>query len=44
MLSVFLSFLMEYMDQTIKTEKDVEKHLGLPVVGVIPDFAQAAKL
>ncbi len=44
MLSVFLSFLMEYMDQTIKTEKDVEKHLGLPVVGAIPDFAQAAKL
>jgi capsular polysaccharide biosynthesis protein len=44
MLSVFLSFLMEYMDQTIKTEKDVEKHLGLPVVGTIPDFAQAAKL
>lgn len=44
MVSVFLSFLMEYMDQTIKTEKDVEKHLGLPVVGVIPDFAQAAKL
>ncbi|MCD4712877.1 MAG: lipopolysaccharide biosynthesis protein [Clostridiales bacterium] len=44
MLSVFLSFLMEYMDQTIKTEKDVEKHLGLPVVGVIPDSAQAAKL
>lgn len=44
MSSVFLSFLMEYMDQTIKTEKDVEKHLGLPVIGVIPDFAQAAKL
>jgi capsular polysaccharide biosynthesis protein len=36
MAGVFLSFLLEYMDQTIKTESDIEKFLGLPVIGMIP--------
>ncbi|AMA71667.1 Capsular polysaccharide biosynthesis protein [Aneurinibacillus thermoaerophilus] len=35
MLSVGLAFLLEYMDNTLKTEEDVEKHLGLPVLGTI---------
>lgn len=34
--SIGLIFLLEYMDNTIKTENDVEKYLDLPVVGVIP--------
>lgn len=38
MLSVFVIFLMEYLDNTIKTPDDVEKYLGLPVIGVIPHF------
>lgn len=37
MLSIFIAFLLEYMDNTIKTESDVEKYLGVPVLGLIPD-------
>ena len=36
MLSVGLAFLLEYLDNTIKTGSDVEKFLGLPVLGIIP--------
>lgn len=42
MLGVFIAFLLEYLDQTIKTEGDVEKQLGLPVIGVIPKFDQVS--
>ncbi|WP_433745246.1 YveK family protein [Falsibacillus pallidus] len=35
MAGVGLSFLLEYLDNTIKTEQDVEKVLGLPVLGAI---------
>jgi capsular polysaccharide biosynthesis protein len=35
MTGVGLAFLLEYLDNTIKTEADVEKHLGLPVLGVV---------
>ncbi|WP_053365613.1 YveK family protein [Bacillus sp. FJAT-27245] len=36
MAGVGLAFLLEYFDNTIKTEKDVERVLGLPVLGIIP--------
>ncbi|MCB2296763.1 YveK family protein [Clostridium tagluense] len=36
MVSLGVVFLLEYMDSTVKTESDVEKYLGLPVLGVIP--------
>lgn len=36
MLGVFIAFLVEYLDNTIKTPEDVEKYLGLPVLGAIP--------
>ncbi|MBC2397107.1 YveK family protein [Clostridium tetanomorphum] len=36
MVSVGLAFVLEYMDSTIKTEDDVERYLGLPIVGIIP--------
>lgn len=36
MLGVGLAFLLEYLDNTIKTEYDIEKYLGLPVLGTIP--------
>ena len=36
MVSLGVTFLLEYMDSTIKTEDDVEKYLGLPVIGIIP--------
>lgn len=35
MVGVGLAFLLEYMDNTVKTESDIEKKVGLPVVGVI---------
>lgn len=38
MLGFGVVFLMEYLDNTIKTPEDVEKHLGLPVIGTIPVF------
>ncbi|GAB3042037.1 YveK family protein [Virgibacillus ainsalahensis] len=35
MVGVGLAFLLEYLDNTVTTEDDIEKHLGLPVLGVI---------
>ncbi|RDW20740.1 YveK family protein [Oceanobacillus chungangensis] len=35
MVGVGLAFLLEYLDNSITTEDDVEKKLGLPVLGVI---------
>lgn len=36
MISVGISFLLEYMDNTVKTQVDVEKYLDMPVLGIIP--------
>lgn len=36
MLGVGLAFLLDYMDQTIKTSDDVKEKLGLNVFGIIP--------
>jgi capsular polysaccharide biosynthesis protein len=36
MVSIGIVFLLEYMDNTIKTESDVEKYINLPVLGIIP--------
>jgi capsular polysaccharide biosynthesis protein len=36
MVAVFLAFLLEFLDNTIKTPEDVEKYLNLPVLGSIP--------
>lgn len=35
MLGVGLTFLLEYLDNTIKQEQDIERMLGIPVLGVI---------
>ncbi|MBV4417236.1 YveK family protein [Clostridium tyrobutyricum] len=35
-VSVGISFLIEYQDNTIKTEDDIDRYLELPVIGVIP--------
>lgn len=40
MVSIGLAFVLEYMDNTIKTEQDIEKTLGLPVLGIIPKFME----
>jgi capsular polysaccharide biosynthesis protein len=38
MASIGLAFLLEFMDNSIKTSSDVEKLLGIPVLGIIPDY------
>lgn len=35
MASVGLAFLLEYLDNTVKKEEDIEALLGLPVLGVV---------
>lgn len=38
LLAIGAAFLLEFLDDTIKTSEDVEKHLGLTVLGTIPVF------
>ncbi|QFK72936.1 capsular biosynthesis protein [Pradoshia sp. D12] len=35
MIGVGIAFLMDYLDNTIKTEQDIERILDLPIIGVI---------
>ena len=37
MVSVGLSFLLDFMDNTFKTKEQLEQILGVPVIGAIPD-------
>lgn len=41
MVSVGLVFGFEFLDRTYKTPTDVERHLGLPIIGAIPDMELA---
>jgi capsular exopolysaccharide synthesis family protein len=36
-LGVVLAFFLEYLDNTIKTPEEVRLHLGVPLLGVIPE-------
>ena len=36
MLGVFIVFVREYLDNTVKTKEDVDRQLGLPVIASIP--------
>lgn len=38
MVFTLLAFVMEFLDNTLKNSEDIDKHLGLPVLGVIPEF------
>lgn len=38
MLALACIFLMNMLDNTAKKEEDIEKHLGLSVLGVVPKF------
>ncbi|WP_379970608.1 YveK family protein [Ectobacillus sp. sgz5001026] len=40
MISVGLAFLLEYLDNTIKKEQDIETFLELPVLGVIAQMEE----
>lgn len=43
MISLGLSFLLEFIDNTFKNKEQMEEILGLPVLGVIPDFLSEQK-
>lgn len=36
MISIFVAFLLEYMDNTIKSPEDIQRHLQLNIIGTIP--------
>ncbi|GAA0104644.1 Wzz/FepE/Etk N-terminal domain-containing protein [Paraclostridium sordellii] len=37
MVGIFIVFVLEYMDNKIKTPQDIEKYIDLPILGVIPN-------
>jgi capsular polysaccharide biosynthesis protein len=43
MVGVGLSFLLEYLDNTVKTEQDIENLLELPVMGVVTTIKDVPK-
>src|SRR6478752_10214534 len=43
MVGIGLSFLLEYLDNTLKTEQDIENILDLPVIGVITTIKDVPK-
>lgn len=44
MVSVGLVFVLEFLDRTYKTPADIERHLGLPIIGAIPDIEMAQNI
>lgn len=38
MVSMGLSFFLEFMDNTFNSKEEMEEELGVPVLGIIPDF------
>jgi len=38
LVGVGTALTLEYFDTTVKTPDDVERHLGLPVIGIVPQF------
>ncbi|MDI6822995.1 MAG: Wzz/FepE/Etk N-terminal domain-containing protein [Bacillota bacterium] len=41
MVGVMLAFLLEYLDNTVKSAEDVQRVLGAPVIGNVPLFTGA---
>jgi capsular polysaccharide biosynthesis protein len=37
-LACAVAFGLEYLDTTVKTPDDVERYLGLSVIGIVPSF------
>jgi uncharacterized protein involved in exopolysaccharide biosynthesis len=37
-LGIAVALAIDYLDTTVKTPDDVERHLGLPVIGIVPAF------
>ncbi|CEP49079.1 YveK family protein [Paraclostridium sordellii] len=42
-IGIFLVIILEYMDNKIKTPQDIEKYIGLPILGVVPNESIAKK-
>lgn len=40
---VGLAFVMEYLDNSVKSVEDVERYSGLPTLGVVPAFGENAR-
>lgn len=40
MVGIGLAFLLEYLDNTVKTEADIEKRIGIPVIGIISHMTE----
>ena len=40
LIAVGLAFVIEYFDDTVKSADDVERYLGLTVLGTIPEFTE----
>lgn len=40
MLSTGVVFLIEYLDNTVKTPEDIKKYLDIPIIGTIPVFPE----
>lgn len=43
MISVGIAFLLEYLDNTFKGTDELEAALGIPVIGVIPQFDEKGR-
>ena len=43
MIGLFIIFVLEYMDNKIKTPQDIEKYIELPILGVIPNENMSKK-
>ena len=37
-LGIAVAIAIEYFDTTVRTPDDVERYLGLPVIGIVPKF------
>ena len=42
--AIAIAFLLEYLNNTLKTPEDVERYLRIPNLAMIPSFADSAKL
>lgn len=40
MLGVMVALLLEYLDDSLKTPQDIEHHLKLPVLGIVPKLSR----
>ena len=42
-LALLLSFILEYLDKTLKSEEEMKKLLGVPILGTIPYFGNGRR-